>query len=65
MATSTPPPAKRARRSDRTFEMSPAAAQAAPVYTKLSEVKPGSLYNLLCRVSFISLGGLSRQGEPK
>eukprot|EP00971_Amphidinium_carterae_P058558 1158016-Amphidinium_carterae.1 len=45
--------------------MSPAAAHAAPVYTKLSEVRPGPLYNLLCRVSFISLAGVSRQGERK
>eukprot|EP00971_Amphidinium_carterae_P199124 3951725-Amphidinium_carterae.1 len=57
--TSTPP-AKRARRSNRTFEMSPAVAQAAPVYTKLSNVKPGHLYN---RVTFVSMGSTTQKGE--
>eukprot|EP00971_Amphidinium_carterae_P113200 2242404-Amphidinium_carterae.1 len=55
MACSSPPPAKRARRSCRTFEMSPAVAQAPPVYTNLSDVRPGPYYNLRCRVSFVSL----------
>eukprot|EP00971_Amphidinium_carterae_P331235 6464684-Amphidinium_carterae.1 len=65
MAYSSPPPAKRARRSCRTFELSPAVAQAVPVYTNLSDARPGHYYNLRCRVSFVSLGGLSQQGERK
>eukprot|EP00971_Amphidinium_carterae_P218580 4338560-Amphidinium_carterae.1 len=56
MACSSPPPAKRARRSCRTFEMSPAVAQAPPVYTNLIDARPGTYYNLRCRVSSVSLG---------
>eukprot|EP00971_Amphidinium_carterae_P221468 4396457-Amphidinium_carterae.1 len=43
--------------------MSPAVAQAAPVYTKLSNVKPGHLYNLQCRVTFVSMGSTTQKGE--
>eukprot|EP00971_Amphidinium_carterae_P336575 6473010-Amphidinium_carterae.1 len=67
MASTTTPPVKRTRRNDRTFMMSPSASQSEPVFTKMSDVRPdtGLHYNLLCRVTFVSFGSSSQQGERK